>query len=151
MQIVLSRFWSINAWNTKIGLAFIPVAVAAVVMGPLAGGMVGALGDFIGAIMFPIGPYFPGFTLTAFLSGVTFGLLLRKKGNLPGLVSAVLIDQLLLSFLLNSLFISFLYGSPLKGLMVTRITQCLIVGAAELIVLYFMDKTPLRSLARHIR
>jgi len=79
MEIVLSRFLSISAWNTKIGFSFIPVAVAAMLYGPVAGGMVGALGDFVGAVLFPIGAYFPGFTLTNILVGLTCGLFLRHR------------------------------------------------------------------------
>ena len=30
LEIVLSRFLSISAWNTKIGFAFVPVALARV-------------------------------------------------------------------------------------------------------------------------
>ena len=39
-----SRFFSINAWNLKIGFAFVPVFAAAYLYGPLVAGLVGALG-----------------------------------------------------------------------------------------------------------
>ena len=61
LEIVLSRFLSISAWNLKIGFSSVPVALAGMLFGPLAGGIVGALGDLLGAVLFPIGPYFPGF------------------------------------------------------------------------------------------
>ena len=35
VEIVLSRFCSINAWDLKIGFSFLPVAVAAMRLGPL--------------------------------------------------------------------------------------------------------------------
>ena len=35
VHIVLSRFLSINAWNLKIGFAFVPVFIAACCMGSL--------------------------------------------------------------------------------------------------------------------
>ena len=65
IEIVLSRFCSISAWNIKIGLAFVPLVLAAILYGPLAGGAVGAVGDLSGALGFPIGASVPGFTLTA--------------------------------------------------------------------------------------
>jgi hypothetical protein len=34
-----------------------------------------------GAILFPIGPYFPGFTLSAVLTGVVFGVFLFHREN----------------------------------------------------------------------
>ena len=66
--IVLSRFLSINAWNLKIGFTFVPVFLAAYLYGPLGGAIVGGIADFLGATLFPIGAYFPGFTLTCVLT-----------------------------------------------------------------------------------
>ena len=62
----------------KIGFAFVAVFVGAYLYGPVAGAVVGGLGDFLGAILFPIGAYFPGFTLNCALTGVVMGLLLYK-------------------------------------------------------------------------
>ena len=77
--IVLSRFSSINVWNLKIGFTFVPVFIAAYLYGPIGGAVVGGIADFIGAILFPIGAYFPGFTLTCVITGAVYGLLLHKK------------------------------------------------------------------------
>ena len=133
MEIVLSRFLSISAWNMKIGLSFVPIVAAAILYGPLAAGVVAALGDFIGAILFPIGAYFPGFTLTAFLTGVVFGFFLHEKQGWPQCIAAVGINQFVLSLFLNTLWISILYGSPYGPLLAARIVQCVILTAVQLI------------------
>ena len=78
-EIVLSRFCSIATWNIKIGFTFIPLVLSAGLFGPIGAGVLAALADFLGAILFPIGPYFPGFTFTQFCVGVVFGLLLQKN------------------------------------------------------------------------
>ncbi len=140
LEIVLSRFLSINAWNIKIGLSFIPVVIAAIVFGPLQAACVAALGDFLGAILFPIGAYFPGFTLTAFLTGLVFGLFLYKRQTVLRILGAVLINQLILSFLLNSLWISVLYGSPYLPLLATRIVQCAIIGPVQFVVILILSR-----------
>ncbi|MBR4719159.1 MAG: folate family ECF transporter S component [Lachnospiraceae bacterium] len=127
MEVVLSRFLSVNAWNLKIGFNFVPIALAAMLMGPLWAGLVAALGDFVGAILFPIGAYFPGFTATAFLTGVVLGLFLYKKQSFVRILLAVLINQLILGLLINSLWISILYGSPYMPLLYTRLIQCSIL------------------------
>ena len=132
IEIVLSRFLSVNAWNIKIGFSFVPVVVAAILYGPLGAGVVGALGDFIGAVLFPIGAYFPGFTLTAFLTGFVFGLFLYKKQDWPRSIAAVGINQFVLSLFLNTLWISILYGSPYVPLLATRVVQCVILTAVQL-------------------
>lgn len=124
VEIVLSRFLSFSVWNMKIGLGFLPVLLTAMTLGPLSAGIVGALGDFLGAILFPIGAYFPGFTLTAFLTGVVFGLFLYKKRTVLRMITAAAVNQVLLSLFLNTLWISLLYTSPYLPLLLTRLLQC---------------------------
>ena len=140
LEIVLSRFLSINAWNLKIGFSFVPVALAGILFGPLGGGIVGALGDLLGAVLFPIGPYFPGFTLTAFFTGLVFGLFLRKKRTALPVLGAVAVNQLLLSLLLNTLWISVLYGSPYGPLLATRVVQCAILAPVQFVVLLLIGR-----------
>ena len=140
LEIVLSRFLSISAWNTKIGFAFVPVALAAMLLGPVYAGIVGALADFVGAILFPVGAYFPGFTLTAFLMGACYGLFLHKKQSFLRILGAVALHQLALSLLLNTLWISILYGSPFYPLLLSRLPQCAILGAVQLVVIPLLAK-----------
>ncbi len=138
--IVLSRFLSINAWNLKIGFTFIPVFLAAYLYGPIGGALVGGVADLLGATLFPIGAYFPGFTLTCVLQGTVYGLLLNKKQTPVRILLAVGIVQLVLGLLLNTLWISILYGSSFEALLVTRVVQCLIIIPVEFIVIGMMSK-----------
>lgn len=140
LEIVLSRFLSFSAWNMKIGFSFVPVVIAAILLGPLQAGLVGALSDFIGAILFPIGVYFPGFTLTTFLTGAVFGLFLHKQQDLKRILTAVLVNQFVLSLFLNTLWISVLYGTPYVPLLATRVVQCLILTAVQLICIQAISK-----------
>ena len=135
MEIILSRFLSLSAWNVKIGFSFVPVAIAGMLFGLLPAAIVAALGDFVGALVFPIGPYFPGFTFTAFLTGAVFGFFLKGKTSVPRVLAAVGINQLILSLLLNSLWISVLYGSPYLPLLSTRIVQCAVLIPVEIILI----------------
>lgn len=140
IEIVLSRFCSISAWNIKIGFSFVPVAVAAVLYGAAPAAAVAALGDFVGAILFPIGAYFPGFTLTAALTGVVLGLFLHKGQNMARIAGAVAVNQLILSLLLNTLWISVLYSSPYGPLFVTRIVQTMVMIPVQFIMIGLMTK-----------
>lgn len=133
IEIVLSRFLSISAWNIKIGFSFVPIVIAAILYGPLPAGVVAALGDFVGAILFPIGPYFPGFTLTAFLTGIVFGLFLQKSQDIGRIALAVGVNQLLLSLLLNTLWISVLYEAAYLPLLATRVIQCVILSVVQFV------------------
>ena len=141
LNLVLGRPpLSFMIWSNKIGFGFVPVFMAAWLYGPLAAGIVGALGDFLGAVLFPVGPYFPGFTATAFVSGVLFGLLLHKKQTVPRIAAATLINQLVLSLVVNTLWISLLYGSSFGGLLVSRLVQCAIMLVLEFAVMFFLRR-----------
>ena len=168
LQIVLTRFCSFSAWNVRIGFGFVALVIAAVVHGPVAAALVGGLGDMIGAIAFPTGSYFPGFTLTQVLMGLSFGLALYRKplhvsdanavdphadgatdsaldaaaasvlnAALPLPVRAtfaVLFNQLVLSLLMNTLWISILYGSSFTGLLTTRVMQAAVTAPIQIAV-----------------
>ena len=138
MDVVLTRFLSINAWNTRIGFGFVPMVIAAMMYGPLSAGIVAALADFIGAILFPTGPYFPGFTFSVFLMGIVFGLFLYKDRSFWRVVVSVLITQFVISLFLTTYWISFLYGANYKALMATRVVQSAIISAAQIIVIPLM-------------
>ena len=139
-EIVLSRFLSINAWNIKIGFNFVPIVIAAMLFGPLPAAAVAAMGDFLGAVLFPIGPYFPGFTLTAFCTGLVFGLFLHEKRTPGRVFAAVAINQLVFSLLLNSLWISSLYGSPFLPLLSTRIIQCAVLAPVQFVMIMAINR-----------
>jgi len=141
MEVVLSRFLSYAVWNMKLGFAFVPVVVAAIMLGPVRAAIVGGLADFVGAILFPIGAYFPGFTLTAALMGLVYGLFLYRKQTFPRVLGAVVINQLILSLILNTLWISILYDSVFRPLLVTRLTQCAILIPVQILVIVLMTKT----------
>ena len=139
-EVVLSRFLSISLWNIKIGFSFIPVVIAAILYGPIPAAAVAALGDFLGAILFPVGPYYPGFTFTAFLTGAVYGLFLEKKQSLPRILIAVLINQIPFSLFLNTLWISILYGKVYWPLFTSRIPQTPILIVFQMILIPVISK-----------
>ncbi len=140
-QVVLSRFCSIAAWNFKLGFGFVPIVVAALLYGPVASATVAGVSDLLGAVLFPIGAFFPGYTLTAVLRGVIYGVFLYKKPTLPRTAAAVLLTQGLLSLLLNSFWISFTSGSPYGPLVWTRLAQCAIAAPVEFAVTVALAKS----------
>lgn len=140
-HIILSRFLSINTPILKIGFAFVPVFLAAWLYGPVPGALVGGLGDFLGAVLFPIGPYFPGFTLSCALTGVIFGLLLHKEQTIPRMAAAVALNQFGVSLCLTTLWISILYGSPYVPLLATRAMQAALLAAVELTVITALTRS----------
>ena len=141
LEVVLNRFLSINAWNIKIGFSFIPIVFAAMFFGPIHAAIVGGLGDLIGAILFPIGAYFPGFTLTAVLMGLCWGFFLKKDPSIVKIIIPTVINQFILGLVVNTFWISVLYGSPYGPLFVTRIFQAVLLTVVQIALIYLMGKT----------
>lgn len=134
-EIVLARTLSLNVWNSRIGFSFIPSVLAAMLYGPLSAGLVSGLADLIGSMLFPVGPYFPGFTLSAVLSAMVYGFILYPRRSFPRIAAAVFISQFVFSFLLNSFWISILYGSSFSALLSTRILQqCFYIPVKLLVI-----------------
>ena len=55
MEVILSRFLSINAPSVKIGFAFVPCALCAVLFGLGPTVILEILADLLGATLFPSG------------------------------------------------------------------------------------------------
>ena len=78
-EIILTRFFSIEYSILRISFELIPIAISAILFGPITAGVAAAVADVLGMFIFPKGAYFPGFTLSAFISGYLFGIFLYKK------------------------------------------------------------------------
>lgn len=133
LNIVFSRFVSISAWNFKISFTFATLLVAGYLYGPTEALIVGGIGDLIGSLLFPIGAYNPLLTLTAGLSGVIFGLFIYNDLSIKRIVPMVLINQIGVSLLLNTLIISIMYNVEFWHLFATRAIQCVIMIVVEII------------------
>ncbi len=135
LDVVLTRFASVNLWDRRIGFSFVAVATAAYLYGPLGGALVHGISDFIGAILFPTGAYFPGFTLTAALIGLIFGLSFRRTVRFWRIAVGVVSAQLACSILLNTLWISLTNHAPYVSLLPGRLLQSAVMTPVQLVVL----------------
>ena len=141
LEVILSRFLSIPTQFMKIGFAFVPLAVCGMLFGPWWAFLSGALSDFIGAILFPIGPYFPGFTLSNALVGLMFGYCLYQRfSGWKHIVKAVLVNNLIISLLISTYWLHLLYGSPYLGLLPVRLGQNCVMIVLEFIVIRLIQK-----------
>ena len=121
LEVVLNRFLSIQTPFLKIGFSFVPVVMAGMLYGPVGGAVVCGLGDMVGALLFPFGPYHPGFSICGALMGAVYGWFLylgsrrfdnRERLHLwPSVIVPVLFNCLVVGLMLNTLWVSQLYGS----------------------------------------
>ena len=143
MQIILARYLAIPVTESmRFTTSFIPVVIAARRFGIVGGMAVYGVGDFLGAIIFPAGgAFFPGFTVTAVVSGLIYGLFLSKKGGIVRIVLSVLTSQIVCTLLMNSYWLSMLYGSEFSAIFVSRIPQALIMSVIQILFMtLFLEK-----------
>lgn len=154
LTVVLSRFFSVNIWNMSIGFSFVSIMLCGMLLGPLWGGICGALADFVGAILFPFGPYFPGFTVTAFLSGTLFGLVgnASKRGRRFAPLALVLLTakELVCSLILNSMFITVLYGGDFFAIAASRLPLSVVTLILEFAFALLVGKSVLPRLRKEV-
>ncbi|MCH5300556.1 MAG: folate family ECF transporter S component [Ruminococcus sp.] len=134
-EIVIAQFLTIHTWNLKITLSFIPVVIAARIYGPIGGGLVAGVGDFLGAFMFPVGPWFPPITLTTAAVGVIFGLFLKNSDNFLRVLISVLISELIFSMFITPIWLMMLYGTDYWILVGSRLIQVAVLIAIKLIII----------------
>ncbi|AGC69192.1 folate transporter FolT [Thermoclostridium stercorarium subsp. stercorarium DSM 8532] len=121
----------------RISFTFMPVAWAAMLFGPVAGGLTGALGDVIGWAINPVGPFFPGFTLNAFIVGFMYGMFFYKKEiTLKRVIAAVVTITPVVDLVLNPVWLSIMTGEAFKVLVFTRIVKSLIMLPVKCLILY---------------
>lgn len=139
VSVVLGRFFSYNVQNFSIGFAFLPVMVCGMFCGVWWGGICGALADFIGAMLFPFGTYFPGFTAVAFLMGALYGVVgladRRLKGNVKVIlitIAAIFTTEFVGSWLLNSLWLTIMYGMPYGAELALRLPEAAVFFAVKI-------------------
>ena len=103
--------------------------------GPLEAGIVGALIDVLGAFLFPTGAFFPGYTLTAFVTGLCWGLpFLRGKRSVPRLLLAVVSNLLLCTLLLNTYWNALTRGAPFLPPLAPRLIQAAVMAPVQFLL-----------------
>ena len=104
VDVVAVRFLSFNMITMRIGTGFIANIVAGMYLGPVRAGIVGLIADLIGFTLFPVGVFFPGFTLSAVVSGALSGFFLegKKSSQKFNIIAYALISTLLVDTLMNT-------------------------------------------------
>ena len=150
---VLSQLLPIRITDSiKFTLSFLAVTVGASLYGIKGGLLVGALGDAIGGIFLATGgAYFPGFTLSAAITGAIYGLFLAgRKYRFIYSLAAVLISQIASSLLLNSIFISVMYGTDFLIQLKLRLIQCAVMIPIQTIAVHLFMKLAFQKIKKQI-
>ncbi len=154
MTIVLARFLSINTQLLVIGFSFVPMALSAIWLGPKYSAIICGLADLIGALLFPFGTYFVGFTISAICKGLIYGLVLYKRGEeLTGkeliirLIIACVLVILFVNILMDAIWLVVMYNKAFIAVLSARVIPQLIMIPIQIITIFVLIKA-LRPITR---
>ena len=141
LSVVLSKLVSINISFLRIGFGFLPIAILAILYGPVVAAVGYGLADLIGAWLFPTGAFFPGFTLSAVLTGLIFGFVLYKKEVtiIRALIASALVC-LVVNLLLNTWWLTFIIGKGFKVLLASRAVKEIVAIPVMALLIVAVDK-----------
>ena len=135
----------------ELRFSFLPIACGSMLFGPVVGGIMGAASDIMGFVARPTGPYFPGFTISAAIQGIVYGLILYKKPvTVRRIVTAQLIDTVLISLVLNPLWLSMLYGQGFWAVLTARMVKTAVMFPINTVLLMSLLKPAQRYEMKHM-
>ena len=120
----------------RISFSFIPLALVGWLFGPIPAKLAGAVSDIIGALLFPSGAYFPGFTVTSMLSGFIYGACLyRSERYAISITISKILVNMLLHVLLNSYWLSLITGKGYAVYIVSHFSKNILALPVEVVLL----------------
>ena len=129
--------------NLRITFTFIPLAIAGWLFGPIPAALVGLVGDVIGCMLFPMGAYFPGFTLSTMLTGFIFGIFLFETDitaskSIILIIMSKLCISLFINIFMNSLWLTIITKSGYYFHLVDHSVKNVIAFPFECILLWLI-------------
>ncbi len=147
LSIVLSKLVSINISFLRIGFGFLPIAVLAILYGPVIAAIGYGLADLIGAWLLPTGTFFPGFTVSAVLTGLIFGWILYKKEvTITRALLASALVCLIVNLLINTYWLTFIIGKGFKVLLASRAIKEVVAIPVMTLLIVLIDRYVLRHI-----
>ena len=106
----------------RVGFSFLPNVIIDFLYGPVVGGVFGGVMDIVKYLMNPTGPFFPGFTISAIVGAVIYGIILyRQKVTILRVFMAQLLVKVVVNLMLNTIWLVMLYGYGLAAILPGRI------------------------------
>jgi ECF transporter S component (folate family) len=142
--IVVERLVSFQTPILRISFAYVPIIFSAILLGPLWSTLIAGVGDIIGALLFPKGVFFPGFTLSALLTGLVYGLFLYNTKSHKAFLWRLLISNFLVLLCihigLTSLWVAITVGKAFLVIAPTRIISAAILFPVEVSTIYVLKR-----------
>lgn len=144
MSIVLDRLLGIQLPNLRISFGNLPILLAGLLFGPIAGGIVGALSDTLGFLVHPAGQYIPFLMLTPIIIGVVpplLGKLMKKRTHLLVFIAMILPAEILGPYLWTNFCLYFSYHMPFLPNLVARAPAKAIITVIDIMMTFLLYKS----------
>jgi ECF transporter S component (folate family) len=144
LHLVMARFLSVNVGvNMKFNFSFVSIALAGYMFGVTGGVFVAGAGDIIGALLFPTGPFYLGFTVTAIIRGMAYGFALKGKYSQVKTLAIITPVSSFCTLILNSFWLQRLYPLSTKfpdyfAWFYSRVPETIIYAVGIPLVLHFV-------------
>jgi len=146
LSVVLSKLISINISFLRIGFGFLPIAILAILYGPWIAALGYGLADLIGAWLLPTGTFFPGFTVSAVLTGLIFGFVLyNKEVTITRALIASARVCLGVNLILNTFWLTFIIGKGFKVLLASRAVKEIVAIPVMALLIVAMDRSVIKA------
>ena len=130
----------------RISFSYLPHELASMFFGPVVGGIFGGAMDILKYLVNPTGAFFPGFTISAIVNGLIYGVVLYKKPLHPVRVLAANgLSSLIVSLGLNTYWLTILYGNGFMAILPARVTQQLIMFPITSVLFFLVAKVLLKA------
>lgn len=144
LNVVLGRLNIQLTQEVRVSvLGFLPIAIAGMLMGSVFGALAGAVGDVVNYLLFThaYGAYFPGYTLTALLSGLWYGRALYGKKLAWSSAALAIVPVILIGEIgLNSLWVYIMYYKTFWANLPMRLITNVIECPLKILLLMFMGR-----------
>ncbi len=140
LSVILGLFKIPLSQVAEIRLQFLPVAADGMIFGPLYGGIVGGLSDILCYVVRPTGAFFPGFTISSVIQGMLYGIVLKNNRSLGAVFVALTLDTIIVSLILNPIWLMMLYGNSFTVIFSARILKVIIMYPINAVLLAAMVK-----------
>ncbi len=156
LQVVLARFAGIQvSEGLRVSFEAIPIILAGIWLGPMAGFVVGFLSDLIGTLISGYGVYFLPLAITPILNGVLPGLcyryLFKENMNFIKCIAMVVVTEIISSLLLGTYALTWYFQlfvpnkeATFAILFIPRLTK-FVTMACDAAIVWIVHKTTYKN------
>ena len=137
IEVLLNLTVSIPVGQTiRISFGYLAGSLTGFLMGPVASCINEVCADLLGTIIKPTGPYFFGFTASAAVGGIIYGLCFyRRKISWKNVLLSRILVMVVVNLFMNTLWISMLYGKAFFAILPARILKNLLQTVVDFALL----------------